>query len=125
MILQRFYMGSDYTQGILTVNDLVFFTLELPWRDNQRNISCIPPGEYPIRVFKHSRWGNVVEIMDVPNRSGILIHPGNYVGDTEGCVLPGLTAGRAVVFNSRVALAQIVENINTDFIIVENLVEVV
>ena len=125
MILKGFYMGSDYTQGILTVNHLVFFNTQLPWSHNQRNISCILPGKYPIRVFKHSRWGNVVEIMDVSNRSGILIHPGNYVGDIEGCVLPGLTAGRAAVFNSRVALTQIVENVNTDFIIVENLVEVV
>lgn len=68
-------------------------TLELPWRDNQRNISCIPPGTYKVRhrsanesgSFKYSHF----MVMDVPNRDYILIHAGNYYSQLHGCILPG------------------------------------
>lgn len=122
MILKRFYMGPDYTQGLLIVGGKMFFTLELPWRDNKPFISCIPEGEYPIYTFKHPRWGEIIGLKDVPGRSEILIHPGNYIENTEGCILPGLNAGRAMVLNSRKALREIVRLRDADYIVIENLV---
>lgn len=71
-------------------------TLELPWKENQPMISCIPEGEY---VCKRTRGrttsgGHVIsityEVMDVPNRSGILFHIGNSLKDTNGCILTAL-----------------------------------
>lgn len=64
-------------------------TLELPWRDNQRNISCIPKGEYQVMKHYSPRYGYTFWLKDVPNRSEILIHQGNYNRDTQGCILPG------------------------------------
>ncbi len=69
-------------------------TLELPWIQNKRNVSCIPTGTYQVKwVFKIGKFGWVYEIQNVPGRSGILFHSGNYAAgkkvDIEGCILLG------------------------------------
>ena len=64
-------------------------TLELPWRDNKRSVSCIPAGGYEaVKYFSPSR-GDCFLVKKVPGRSAILIHSGNYNRDTRGCILPG------------------------------------
>ncbi len=72
-------------------------TIELPWYNNQNNFSCIPEGIY--NVIKHTspRHGNCFKVLDVPGRTDILIHKGNYTSDTLGCILPG--AGFADINN--------------------------
>jgi len=65
-------------------------TLELPWKDNQRNISCIPEGEYEVELYDSPSHGpGTFHLKDVPGRTYILIHAGNYTRDTAGCVLVG------------------------------------
>ena len=68
--------------------------IELPWISNQRNVSCIPEGEYNAIKESHQTKGKVFRLLYVRGRSGILIHKGNYVAgyvkDSEGCILPGL-----------------------------------
>ncbi len=77
-----------------------FKTLELPWRDNQRRISCIPPGSYTVMKHISPSFGKCFWVKDVPGRSHILIHAGNFSGsvnprtgkpDTLGCILPGIS----------------------------------
>lgn len=63
--------------------------LELPWLDNQRQISCIPEGYYKVVRRTSPRFGEHFHILDVPNRSFILIHHGNYTRDIQGCLLVG------------------------------------
>jgi hypothetical protein len=79
-------------------NDLVFEckTLELPWKENQRNISCIPPGpgekaEYMVVKMQPTVKRNYVyfHVLDVPGRDAILWHPGNYTSQILGCQLHG------------------------------------
>ena len=68
----------------------VFCTLELPWRDNQRNISRIPAGEYDaIKYYSPKHKRIVILLLDVPERTNIEIHPGNTIKDTTGCILVG------------------------------------
>ncbi len=86
----RFRGTHDKTIGdlYLYVEDrlsAVLKTLELPWLDNRRNVSCIPEGVYNVSV--HPRG---LSVENVPNRSGILFHVGNYTKNTRGCILPGL-----------------------------------
>lgn len=71
--------------------DMVFncVTLELPDRQNQRNISRIPAGRYRAIHHVSPRFGPSLWIKDVPGRSEILIHLGNYFTNTRGCILPG------------------------------------
>ena len=79
-------VGSDYPR---------FFSLELPYADNQPNISCIPDGKYLCkrRVAEVTGGEETFEVMDVPGRSGILFHYGNTDSDTHGCILLGLGLG--------------------------------
>jgi len=62
---------------------------ELPWRDNQNNVSCIPEGTYRFTVEKHPAKGMVLRIHDVPFREGVLAHIGNGESNSEGCILTG------------------------------------
>lgn len=64
-------------------------TLELPYRDNERSISCIPPGNYTVEHRYSETYGNHFLVKGVENRSYILIHYGNYYTNTEGCILVG------------------------------------
>ena len=71
-------------------------TLELPWRENAHNVSCIPTGEYRCEFGASSR-GRCYHVLNVPHRDGILVHAGNWAGDklkclrsdSEGCILVG------------------------------------
>lgn len=64
-------------------------TLELPWKDNQQNVSCIPTGTYSVKRRHSERFKEHFHILDVPNRTWILIHAGNYYTQIKGCVLVG------------------------------------
>lgn len=83
------------TLGFLTLKDsrsrIIFncVTLELPYRDNKRQISCIPKGTYRANAGISDKRGQVIYIKGVPNRTGVLIHIGNYSKDTHGCILVG------------------------------------
>lgn len=66
-----------------------FHTLELPWKNNQRRISCIPAGDYEIEKRYSQKYGWHLHVLDVPGRDFILIHPGNFHTDILGCILPG------------------------------------
>jgi hypothetical protein len=83
------------TLGVLLVDEkLVCWTLELPWKDNERNVSCIPTGEYTISY----EWSNkyemkLWELKGVENRSEVKIHKGNYLSDILGCILVGTDIG--------------------------------
>ena len=66
-------------------------TLELFWRNNMRNISCIPSGVY--HCIKHESREHDWRVLDVEGRSGILFHSGNTVADIEGCILFGTSIG--------------------------------
>jgi len=66
----------DQDQVILDV-----LTLELPWLDNEREISCIPAGTYKCERLNHPRFGHCWWVKDVPGRSEILFHSGNYASE--------------------------------------------
>ena len=68
-----------------------FYTLELPWKSNSHNISCIPAGIYTVVKIKptEKRPYFYFWVKDVPGRDGILMHRGNYTRDLRGCLLGG------------------------------------
>ena len=96
--LNRLSSDDMGTCGILTAQDFTCFALELPWRNNTSNLSCIPPGEYVVKWTLSPRLKKYTyEVLGVPNRGGIRIHGGNVAGDTTkgylshslGCPLLG------------------------------------
>lgn len=79
------------TYGLLIRSDKVPFALSLerPWLDNQRSLSCIPVGIYKAVRQLSPRFGETFWIQDVMGRSEILFHKGNIDDDTHGCILVG------------------------------------
>jgi hypothetical protein len=69
---------------------MAVFTLELPWVNNYKFVSRIPPRVYVVKKRFSMKHGRHFIIENVRDRDYILIHAGNYYGDTEGCILVGL-----------------------------------
>jgi hypothetical protein len=94
--LTRISKTDKQTLGQLDVGDLSIFTLELPdlnndgIPNNEVRKSCIPEGIYPVVRHNSPKFGETFWVKDVPGRSAILIHPGNYYYHTLGCILTGM-----------------------------------
>tara|TARA_A100000172_G_scaffold76366_1_gene59822 strand:+ start:425 stop:835 length:411 start_codon:yes stop_codon:yes gene_type:complete len=90
-------------------------TLELPWKDNQKRVSCIPEGEYKVRLRTAKESGSRdylhLLVQDVPNRDYILFHRGNSAKDTRGCILVGLGSQQDFVQNSTFAMDLLMKEI--------------
>ena len=90
-------------------------TLENPWLNNQRNISCIPEGQYKVRLrtARESATKDYLHLLvqDVPDRSLVLFHVGNKSSDTRGCILVGIGSEQDLVKNSRLAMELLMKEI--------------
>ncbi|MFL1404204.1 DUF5675 family protein [Marinobacter sp. M1N3S26] len=100
--LTRFCYAPDGTFGRLELPDgTELFTCERPWEGNKRRESCIPDGVYTLRmrrsgVVERSTGGKYLEgweVVNVPGRSYIMLHPANWPDQLEGCIAPGLGFG--------------------------------
>lgn len=92
--LNRVYLSEDRTLGYFTLYSCLsrIFeckTLEPPWKNNQHNISCIPPGDYFLIPRNSEKFGDHLEVYGVPGRELILVHCGCWPKNTEGCILVG------------------------------------
>ena len=89
LTLYRVYF-KEGTQGTLFYKtQFLCFTIELPWRFNERNVSCIPEGRYPLVTRYSSKRSHHIHVTDVENRSLILIHPANHaLEELQGCIAP-------------------------------------
>lgn len=73
-------------------NEAVFscYTLELPWLNNAKSISCIPAGKYFVDKQYSGHFGvDTFTVNKVKDRTYIRIHPGNFTSDIQGCILLG------------------------------------
>jgi len=116
LLILRDTFTDDSTIGELFLNGERFCdTLELPYRDNQRSVSCIPIGEYSVRLRKAkesaSRNYTHLLVQDVKNRSHILFHRGNTAKDTKGCILVGQGSQQNIVHNSTLAMDLLIKEI--------------
>lgn len=101
-LLVREDQSDQGTFGRIVAKALTLFTGELPWRENQSSISCVPAGTYRA-VFTHSpRFGrHLYLVAPVPSRTGIRVHPANFMGDASkgfrcqlnGCIALGERIG--------------------------------
>lgn len=121
------YEGSD--QGTFSLMVSVGFrchVVELPWRENRRNISCVPVGRYLCKIRRSPRFGRVYELQDVEGRSYVLTHSGNVAGDrtkgwkthSAGCLLLGRYRGKIgnqkAVMCSRPTLRKFMQTMGDD-----------
>jgi Family of unknown function (DUF5675) len=118
VVLQRFFKNDKQTLGVWTLIGPELFvakTLELPYRDNKPDISCIPPNTYICKWTRSNRLSaksiekwlkenpgkketdapddvrNVYtyEVFNVPGRSGIRVHTFNFYFQGLGCIAVG------------------------------------
>lgn len=112
--IDRKYKLPEYTIGKLYINGEYFcdtcedtdrhLTADMPVAQIiQQKVygkTAIPVGTYHIDMdtaspkFRSKSWaqpyfGKLPRLLSVPGWSGVLIHPGNYAKDTEGCILVG------------------------------------
>tara|TARA_R110002124_G_scaffold3184_1_gene21891 strand:+ start:93 stop:512 length:420 start_codon:yes stop_codon:yes gene_type:complete len=116
LLLIRDTFSEKSTIGELFLNgERMCDTLENPWLDNQRNISCIPEGNYDVRLRlpRESATRDYLHLLvqDVPNRDWILFHRGNTAKDTRGCILVGLGSQQDVVSNSTLAMDLLIKEL--------------
>jgi hypothetical protein len=92
VMLIRTSDDGKQTLGALTIvgTDFGCKTIERPFIKNMNNISSIPKGVYLCKWTKSPRLGrNTYEVMNVPGRAGIRIHPANYAYELHGCIALG------------------------------------
>lgn len=89
LILTRTYF-PDGTNGKLECEGkLLCKTIELPWKNNERRVSCIPEGKYFLKKRYSLKYKWHIHITGVQNRSLILFHPANNaMKELNGCIAP-------------------------------------
>ena len=116
LLIIRDTFTEQSTIGELFLNgERMCDTLENPFINNERNISCIPEGEYKVRLrlARESATRDYLHLLvqDVPNRDYILFHRGNSAKDTSGCILVGLGSQQDFVQNSTLAMDLLMKEI--------------
>ena len=116
LLLIRDFYTTKSTLGKLYLNGELFCnTLELAWKDNQRSVSCIPEGEYDVRIRlpRESATRDYLHLLvkEVKDRSYILFHIGNTPKDTKGCILVGMKRGENRIYDSRIAMDLLIKEL--------------
>ena len=120
--IQRSYF-SDCTTGRLWFDEFQCFTLELPWKDNKTNISCIPHGLYHASLFNSPHNGACIAIRGVTGRSLIEIHSANFTRQILGCIAVGDSVkfldGDSIpdITNSKATLKKLLALLPSEFLV--------
>lgn len=96
IIVNRDKGDTNQTLGVCYVKNeagaIIFKSeaIERGWRNNQSRVSCIPEGEYPVKLEYSNRFRkDLYEIYGVPNRSECKFHAANYARQLNGCIALG------------------------------------
>ncbi|MBP6236730.1 MAG: hypothetical protein KA536_11330 [Saprospiraceae bacterium] len=111
--LQRLYRDT-WTDGVIFIKGILLCrSIELRWANNERNVSCVPEGAYPVAIIQHPKFGECLQINGVKGRSGILVHVANDAQkELRGCIAPVFSlSGNGKGQYSRLALTYIIENL--------------
>ena len=109
VVLLRVEENYDHgTFGVWIINSQVFcVTLEPRDEENKVNLSSIPVQQYICKRVQSPKYGEVFQIMDVPERTHVLIHWLNFDDQTKACVGLGKSFGwlgnRKCILNSKEA----------------------
>lgn len=127
VIIKRNYFSKLQTTGVLKVFNehgvcvYACMTLELPYVANVVEISCIPSGRYQAIKRNSPKFGDHFQILDVKKRNFILIHFGNFIEQSKGCILVGTSLsdididGLLDIQSSKIAMATLNVFLSKDF----------
>lgn len=105
--------------GLQFDTGLQCFVLELGWKNNEPMISCVPEGVYKCSLRPSQKWSPtpplLYELKPVQGRTDILIHAGNTIRDSLGCLIVGSAftddpVGATFIRNSRKTLMALHEH---------------
>ena len=87
-LIRTYYPGG--TNGkIFYLGCCIAYSIELPWKDNLAQVSCIPEGKYQLVKRYNLHFRNHFQVMLVKDRSLILLHPANDAKrELKGCIAP-------------------------------------
>ena len=107
--LSRTYFPEGTNGKLECEGKFICNTIELPWKNNETKVSCIPEGKYFIKKRYSNKYKLHLEILDVKNRSLILFHPANNaLQELKGCIAPVTKlSGPGLGLMSRKAFSQL------------------
>jgi len=117
--LERFAYLYEGTFGHFTINDEDFYTVECPWANNEKFVSCLPESIYDLEPHESKKYGSVYALVN--NELGIthykeanstryacLMHVANWPKDVKGCIGIGksidIIDNKMQILDSRAAL---------------------
>ena len=87
--LTRTYFPEGTNGTLECEGKFICNTIELPWKNNEKRVSCIPEGKYFIRKRYSQKFKWHLEVVGFQNRSLILFHPANNaLQELNGCIAP-------------------------------------
>ena len=87
--LSRTYFPDGTNGKLYYGGKFICYTIELPWNHNEKRVSCIPEGNYLLKKRYSRKFQWHIEVVDVTNRSLILLHPANNaLKELNGCIAP-------------------------------------
>ena len=117
IVMTRDDCNETRTLGTMVFPDgYVCQTLEDPVRQAGVKIAgetAIPSGTYRVSITMSTKFGKLLPLLaNVPNYSGIRIHPGNTTADTSGCILVATSRGQHDdIVSSKEAMEQVQKRI--------------
>lgn len=87
-LIRTYYRNG--TNGEIFFNKARFCSsIELPWRNNEHQVSCIPEGRYELLIRYSEKFKWHLQLKNVKDRDLILIHPANDARkELKGCIAP-------------------------------------
>lgn len=87
--LQRTYFEKGTNGALFLQGKFLGFAIELPWKQNEKRVSCIPEGKYELVPRYSQKFKHHLLLKNVEKRSLILIHPANdALKELAGCIAP-------------------------------------
>jgi len=107
--LIRTYFPNGTNGEILFNGARICSSIELPWKNNEHQVSCIPEGRYELKKRYTAERGEHLILVNVPGRQLILIHAANDAKkELQGCIAPvSILIAEGKGSQSRIALAKI------------------
>lgn len=89
LVLSRTYFPEETNGKLACDGQFICYTIELPWKENEKRLSCIPEGFYLLRKRYSRKFQWHIEVVSVKNRNCILFHPANNaLRELKGCIAP-------------------------------------
>ncbi|MDQ7918269.1 DUF5675 family protein [Mesonia sp. MT50] len=109
LVLKRSYYPEGCNGILLLKGKKICHSIELPWRQNLKSRSCVPEGTYGLQLRFSPRFKWHLQLLEVPERALILIHPANDAQrELRGCIAPvKRLSGPGRGLDSRIAFQQL------------------